>query len=783
MADFGYETTEELDATIASANITFGGNFADGRGNLVLSLHHTDREDLFQGDRGFSTFAQFDDEDANGNPILINGGSSGVPATSIFGAGFATFAPDSSGVIFGSDGTARPFVAGGDNNDFFNFAPVNYLQLPQRRFQISSLGHFDLTESSQLYARAIFASSEVPQQLAPTPIFQTASFTLDGSPFLPAATQQVLSDAIGEGVDTDADGIDDTARALVRRRLVEVGPRRAESDFLSYQFQVGVKGDFNFADNWAYDIYVQTGQVEGTEVQLGNVNRDRFEQALLLDLTDATGGTCSDTASNGSTSSCAPINIFGAGNISEDGAAFLRTAVAATAEFRQNVYAANINGDSAGWFELQGGAMGIALGYERIENDFAFRPSQDLAASTIAGFNGSPPVSGGYSSDELYAEVMLPFLVGVQWAEELSVELAARLSDYTTIGKTENYKASVSYAPVSDVRFRAGFNTAVRAPNIGELFSPQSENFPGSADPCAAEGNPGAGVETICLATGVPAGSVGSPALNLAAGQVREIRGGNPNLGPEKADTFTIGFVVTPQQIDGLQFSVDYFDIDIEDYIASFGGGANNVLNICYDPDSGIGGIGSPFCNVVNRRADGTIEAVVVGSQNVASQTLKGIDFIAQYDFEGLGGNWTLNYAATYTTESDFLAFQGDNVIECAGAFGEDCGEPLPDYKHRASLQYAKENWSTRLIWRFIGEADDDDDGTVFFTETLDSVSYLELIGKYDWDSGASVTVGIDNLLDEEPQVIGDNQEQANTYPATYDVFGRTYFLRVGYAI
>ena len=153
------------------------------------------------------------------------------------------------------------------------------------------------------------------------------------------------------------------------------------------------------------------------------------------------------------------------------------------------------------------------------------------------------------------------------------------------------------------------------------------------------------------------------------------------NLIKEDAETLTVGIVVEPEMIEGLTFSVDYFDIEIEDAIAAFGGGANNVLTTCYDADDANGGAGSPFCNAVTRRADGTIDFVSTGSQNVASITLNGIDVLASYDTELLGGTMRLNYVGTFTNESDFTPFEGADTITCAGEFGNDCGEPLPEYK------------------------------------------------------------------------------------------------------
>ncbi|WP_137167701.1 TonB-dependent receptor domain-containing protein [Salinimonas lutimaris] len=774
----GYEVTEQGDAEIYNADFTIGGNFADGKGNVVFNVSFTDRKELFQGDRDFSTFAQFDD----GVGGLFNGGSSGVPSNAIFSAGFADFAPDSQAIIFNQDGSVRPFVGAGDNNDFYNFAPVNYIQLPQERHQISALGSYELSDNAEVYGRAMFTDSRVPQQLAATPIFQTTTFSLDNNPFLTTEAQQLLSGTIGDDVDTDGDGIADTATALVRRRLLEVGPRRSEETFQSYQMQVGVRGSFGDSA-WTYDAYYQTGKATNSSAQLGNVNRDRFDQALLLAsedgnvIVDADGNpSCADTSANGSTVACAPMNIFGEGNISEDAAAYLRTAVASQAVFDQKLFGANIAGDSGEWFELPGGPLGIAFGYEHRKEDFEFLPSQDLAAGTIAGFNGAPPVEGGYTSSEWYAEAYLPILFGEEWAESLDVELAYRSADYSTAGTAESYKISASWAPVDEVRFRAGFNTAVRAPNISELFSPAGEGFPGAADPCSASGapaNPSAELSALCQATGVPADAVFGASLNPASGQVRNLVGGNPELGVEEADTLTVGVVLTPT--DDFSVSLDYFDIEIEDVISTVG--TNNTLDLCYN--SAAGGVGSTFCNNVTRRADGTIDFVTDSFQNAATRTLKGYDLIASYSIDAGPGALSLDYLGTYTAESDFFAFPGADAIECAGNFGLDCGEPLPEYKHRLTVKYGMDDFTVQMLWRYVGEVEDDDAGTDYAVETISAHSYFDLMGTYYVSDNYKVTAGVDNLFDKQPPIMGDNAQQANTYPATYDVFGRTYYVRL----
>jgi len=832
----GYEITEEGDAEIFNVDFTIGGNFADGKGNVVFNMAYTDRSDLFQGDRSFAETALFDNADADG---LEPGGSSGVPDTAIFSGGFSGFS-DSSGIIFDANGGVRPFVTGGDVNDFYNYAPVNYIQLPQERHQITALGSYEISDTSEIYGRVMFTDSRVPSQLAPTPIFQTSEFTLDGNPFISPEAQAIISgnnsDSVGIGlreaaifsdtvrvdpmddespfvclncifdstagatdpddvlgyvnttplIDADGDGIADSASALVRRRLEEVGPRRSEDAFTSFQFKAGVRGDIG-ESAFFYDLYYQTGKVQNAAAQLGNVNRSRFDQALLLAtdengdvILDADGNPqCADSSANGSTIGCTPMNIFGAGNISQDAADFLKTAVASTALFEQNIFGASIGGDSSDFFELPGGPIAFGIAYEHRQESFEFLPSQDLAASTIAGFNGAPALNGGFTVSGVSVEAKLPILRDVEFADLLELDLAYRAEDYSTAGSVSAFKVAGIWGVTEEFRFRAGFNTAVRAPNIGELFAPQSEGFPSASDPCSASGTPSAerndALRSLCIATGVPAGVVFSNAVDPASGQVRSISGGNPELFEETAETLTVGIVY--DVTEDFTFSVDYFDIEIEDAVGAFGGGTANILTTCYDPAAEGSGLGSVFCNAVNRRSDGTIDFVAASIQNIASLTLNGVDVIASYDAELWDGDVGVDYIGTYTNESSFLPGPGEDLIECAGNFGVVCGEPQAEYKHRMTFSYSTDDFNAQLLWRYVGEVNDDDDETDYFVETIDGTSYFDLAGTYFLTDNYRITAGIDNLLDEEPPVIGDNDEQSNTYPATYDVFGRTYFV------
>ena len=223
---------------------------------------------------------------------------------------------------------------------------------------------------------------------------------------------------------------------------------------------------------------------------------------------------------------------------------------------------------------------------------------------------------------------------------------------------------------------------------------------------------------------------------------------------------------------------MDYFDISITDVISSFGGGANNVLTTCYG-DATLGGLGSPFCNAITRGAGGSITAVSVTEQNVASLDLEGFDITAAYGFEFDNiGEFDVTYLGTITDKNTLVPFDGGDPFVCAGSFGVDCGEPIPGYKHRSSIKWSNGPLSATLFWRHIGEVSDDEGlGYEVAVKEIDPFNYFDLSASYAINDHVSLVGGVDNVFAENPPILGNNQQQANTYPATYDVFGRTFFV------
>lgn len=768
-----YDITSEGDAEKYNFDITIGGNFDEGRGNAVIYASYLSRKALFQGDRKFTNVA-LTDGTVNGVPTLRPGGSSGVPGTRVFGG--PTLPNGDSLGIFDANGEGRAFV---DPEDRFNYAPDNFLQLPQERYLVTAMGHYDLNDSVRVYSELTYSHNLVPQELAPTPAFTTVQVNPDSPFFGPnaqAAFNAARSDTNGDGVIDNTDNVS----VFVGRRMVENGSRQAVDTRDSFRVLLGVTGEIN--DSWSFDSYYSLAHLENGQLLNNDVSASRFIQAVAV--TDD-GLACQDP-SNG----CVPINIFGAGNISAEAIDFVNIGATNLTNIEQEVIFASVTGELM-TLESANNPIGLVLGYEHRIDSSSFRPDTFLSSGDVLGFNAGRATVGSYKSSEFFGEISIPLIQGKEMIEELSFWAAARYSDYSNIGNVSSFATAINYSPIEMVSFRVGYQEAVRAPNVSELFLGQSNGFPGAEDPCALDGFvAGTTDAALCAATGVAAAQVG--VFSQANSQIEGSFGGNPDLEEETSTTFTIGAVIRP--LDGLDISVDYYDIEIEEAISVLGGGVNNVLDLCYNV---IKDAGSPFCTAITRRSDGNVQRVNVLNANIGLIETSGIDLNINYttDLEfGIGGEGSVlsvGFNSTFLDTFDVtpVAELASRVDECAGNFGNTCGSPLNESLWNTRATLTSGAWTVSGLLRYLGEVDDDqiENGGVarntLAAPSIDAMYYLDLSVAYDFNENARVTFGAMNITDELPDEIGDSAEQGNTFPSTYSMFGPRLFLSASYKL
>ncbi|REL32359.1 TonB-dependent receptor domain-containing protein [Thalassotalea euphylliae] len=750
-----YDITDEGDAEKFNLDMTMGGNFADDRGNAVVYLGYSKREALFQGDRDFSSVALTESGDE-----LVPGGSSGVPGTRIFGG--PTLADGTVLGTFGPNGEGLPWV---EPSSRFNYAPDNFLQLPQERYSASAFAHFYVTDEHRIYTEVSYIRNEVPQELAPTPAFTTIEINPNSAFFSPEVQQAFLNS--GELND------DGNFEAFIGRRMVENGSRQSIDTRDAFRILLGVDGYIN--DDWSYDVFYSRSMLDQTNLLNNDVSASRFIQAAL---TNDAGTECQDPSGG-----CVPINIFGAGNISQEAVDFVNVGASNVTNVTQEVFMANVAGTTPWTLPGAQEPIGLVFGYEKRQDESSFRPDEFLASGDVLGFNAGEATVGSYSSDEFFTEISIPVLSGKAFAEDLSLWGAARFADYSNIGNVESFAAAVNWAPTEWISTRIGYQQAVRAPNVSELFLGASNGFPGAVDPCSADGfQAGVTDVALCEATGVPAGLVGN--FEQANSQIEGSFGGNTELQEESSDTFTVGVVVQP--MDGLDFTIDYFSIEIEDAIASFG--VNNTLNVCYNVAQDINDV---TCQNITRRTDGNVSLVKSLNENIGLIETSGIDFNITYNTEfdfglfGNGSSLNVQFRSTFLDkfEQTPIAALPDQINKCDGYFGNTCGAPRPEFQSNTRINWTTGDLTLSALVRYIGETEDDQisEGTATADELvvseLDSKIYLDLSAAYVVSDALKVNFGVKNILDEEPQLLGDSQQQANTFPEVYDVFGPRFFL------
>ncbi|MEM9013667.1 MAG: TonB-dependent receptor [Pseudomonadota bacterium] len=821
--DTSYQFREE-DTNGGLFNVSFlaGGNFGDGRGNAVVHLGFTDRQGIFAGEIDNSTTSA----------LILNGGleargfSDDVPrfnispigSTSIPGlhldqlvdltaAGLAS--PSGSGaartctdlgttydmtndICVGEidfiGNTPSIFVSGGAGNEQYNFAAVNFAQIPQQRWQGSAFVTYDINDHIEVYSRSLFSFNEVNQQLAPTPFSSSGgavTINLD-NPFLPAGTVDILNNAVafdadGNAIsavgDADGNGTPDI-QTTIGRRMLETGARFRSVRRTTFQQLIGARGEIE-KFGWDWDISYSFGRTDVAIQENGNVVDTNIQEAVNV-VPGLNGPVCAS-----GNSACVPIDIFGENRVSPAGAQFVGFDAQRQQVTDQSVLQATLAGDTPVFVPWTETAPAWVFGFEYREESGEQVSDTALATGNVSGFNGSPNVQGRFDVYELFGEVQLPLVEDVVFAEDFTINAAARYSDYSTVESVWTYTGGFSWEPGfnSGLRIRGQYQKAVRAPSLSELFAPQANGFPAATDPCSNS----TGDRATCIGTGVPGGLVGS-ALLAGNSQVETISGGNPDLMEETAETFTIGAVWQPDFLDGLTLTVDYFDIEIEDIIASLGGGSTqNVLDACFITTRDLS---SPFCQAVNRLPNGTINNVTTQNENISVATTRGIDIQAAYDIDfaesfGTGdiGILSLNLNGTYLLEKSFIADEVTPLVECAGFFGNACfnnNDPQPTWAHNMNATWSFGPASLRTTWRYIGGTDNVDTmaATSNKAGSISSYSYLDLAGTYDVHEHVTINAGVLNLLDREPPLVGFfDSDNVNTLESTYDILGRQYFI------
>ena len=337
------------DANQTNVALTAGGNFADGRGNAVVFASYTNREALFQGDRDFSSDTFFDF--GTGGTTFGLGGSSNVPGYRLRGATSSNFnstiqnfdpACGAANVnscfgIFNNGSGAAPDWRGlrftGTQTDLYNYAPANYLQLPQERYNITALASYEINDHIEAYMRGVFSNTVVDSQLAPTPTGAIPVTINIDNPAIPASVLALITG------DPGSYSGGPTANIRFHKRFEELGTRNSLRDTTGFQILTGLRGDLS--ETWSYDTFFNFSRSTVSQIQSGNVSTAAIQAAVLCD----TGPTA---VASGCT---APyLDIFGGANsVSPAAAAFINRTGAQIDEIEQLQWVGTLTGNLDGF--------------------------------------------------------------------------------------------------------------------------------------------------------------------------------------------------------------------------------------------------------------------------------------------------------------------------------------------------------------------------------------------------------------------------------------------------
>ncbi|TLY72453.1 MAG: TonB-dependent receptor, partial [Gammaproteobacteria bacterium] len=322
---------------------------------------------------------------------------------------------------------------------------------------------------------------------------------------------------------------------------MESGGRHDNYESNAIRQVLGVKGPIN--DVWQYDAYGQVGITRFQDVESNFLGSQQITRALEV-VTGPNGQPACTAALNGLDPACVPWNVWQPNGVNAAQLNYLRIPATWTSNVKEYVTDASVTGDLGKYgAKLPSAASGlnVAVGTEYRSEEFNFEPDYVYVNGLNAGGAPSRPIAGLFHVFEGFTELRLPLMDEKPGAYRLSLDAGYRYSSYTLGFNTNTYKIGLEWAPIQALRFRGGYNRAVRAPNLDELYAPPAVGAGGVADPCWGQFSKGQTPvlsQAQCVATGVPANKYGTLVTNSAA-QINTQTAGNPTLTPEIADTYT----------------------------------------------------------------------------------------------------------------------------------------------------------------------------------------------------------------------------------------------------
>ncbi|MAD88216.1 MAG: TonB-dependent receptor [Pseudoalteromonas sp.] len=785
-------STEGVGNRNFTTSLLAGATTSDGKGNVTFFVGKETIDEVMARDiRNFNLDAHVPNPENTGEEDGIldriwvkNVMSERISPNGVLLAGpyNYTFSNDGVGELMPNRDLTSSFAFGSfPDGCKYCFIPKNYSNfLPQRdKVTVASTFNYEVSEALNFYSDVKYVRADISQQFQPSFRFNANKINIAENPFLPQATKDFFA---AEGIET----------GFANKFFDEIGNRSADNKRETFRMVFGAKGAFELSETpFDYDVYYSNGRTENDRITQNDMIVGNYAAAIdaVIDPTTGKAACRANVPSaqpegytNPATvkrNACVPYNPFGYGLASQEAQDWVTADVQRNDTIKQRYFGGALSFDTAEFFELPGGAVGLAVGYEkRWESSETL--TDELTRSGAMANAATPNTYGEYDVSESFIETSLPILADTFLAHELTVDAAFRKADYSHAGKVDSWKTGFMWSPIEGYSLRGTYGEAVRAPNIAEAFSPRSPSFGRVNDPCDADRiNDQPNRAKNCAALGIPVDFQPDDAVSK-----RVISGGNPNLKVESSESLTIGLVMNP--IDNLTFSIDYYDIEIVDAIDSLK--VQTVANNCVDgPD-----LDPTFCSQVTRDPKTReITQVESGELNTAKLELKGVDFDLKYNLNltdfNLPGEARFKLFLSHTI--DYSTYQFQNRPELIKREHGELGDP--ELQGSFSVNYRLDDlsviWSTRFIDRSAlidledtltldgkprGDIEEDQEHAYIGSHFTHDIS-----ASYSLDK-ATVEIGFRNVFDK---LLPDYVDGNGTGSSLYDPWGRRVFANLTY--
>jgi len=786
--DTQYNLTEEGDGATQDVSLTVGGNFADDRGNAVVSVSYTDREAVDFQSRDFFRRAQGGTDFRL--PTGIYSPGQNQPTLAALDSVFAQYGvaagavPRNSRIGFNQDQTLFSASNGPDNyrgpssllynngSQLNNLNQFSIIQVPLERYTLFGKGTYDLSPAVSTYLQFNFSKHET------TTIAEAGNNAISvpvTNPFISDDLAALLASRTQPNAPFTLD----------KRYQGEAGPRVFNRDFDVYQLLAGLQGDVDFLEG-SWDVYASRGRTTLLERNPGSVLISSLN--TLVNAPDGGASLCEGG-----------YNPFGVSTLSASCQSFLVATPKSETVIDQDVVEATFQGRLFTWAP---GDVRFAVGSGYRRSEYGFEPDRELAIGNVVGVFRTEASIGSTEVYEVYAEVLAPILADKPFAKSLQLGLAYRFSDYDTAGGVDAYKADLNWALNDVFNIRGGYQRAVRAASVGELYVAPNVAIPGigqvasgGGDPCdfrsqARAGTDSAGVRSICLEQGVPLGLYDT--FDNLQQEVLATNVGNPALNPESADTYTFGVLLrsisdSPWLRD-LSVSVDYYDIRLQGAISTIT--APQSIPKCFNRDGSNPTLDPEnfFCQQITRNpVTGVFLDVNQPTLNIGAYETAGVDLALNWnvglDALGVDAESATLGLRSYVTYLD--SFRVQTTINGAFAeYGGTVGSPtasapgsLPEWKAVTDLHLDTRQLGAGVRWRFVDSMLDSSLATnpASTSPGVGAYHLFDLFGHWDINESVRLQGGVNNVEDREPPIV--RGVPGNTETSTYDIYGRSYYL------